>query len=653
MKLLKITLLGLWGLCACNSITHAAQTDRIRFNDKDIFLNGLNLAWQSFADDIGPNPNTPRLNHFRLVFSQVHANGGNAVRLWLHTNGSKTPDWDGHFVTGPGTDTIEDLRNILDLAWEYECGLILCLWSFDMLRASFGSNVTDRAMAILTQDENRQSYIENSLIPMVSELAGHPAIIAWEIFNEPEGMSNEHGWGFTRHVPMSSIQAFINQCAGAIHRTDPDVLVSNGSWAFIAASDIGSGNTNYYTDERLIAAGGDPDGTLDFYMVHYYDWAGEERSPFHKRVEHWQLDKPLVVAEFYADGGCSNCGTYPYETLHKNGYGGALGWSWTDISPDDLLYQIADATSKFPQDVLLSDKGRPIVRLNTPANKTWYAEDSPIDLSAEASDPNGSVKEVHFYISGTLASRVKGPPFSTGLNSWPSGEHVIRAAAIDEEGYRTFGEARSIIIGRPDLTGGVALGRFEAEDAAFSGLAEASSNDASGGAYLTMQGSGSITWTIEDVPITGPYNMIIGYNLIYDSPKTNIFSVNRSGDMSVTFSGTVDEWAEMTVPVDLQKGTNTIRVTPSWGWMIFDYIDFRGNEDATSFAIEVNAVLDSGNAWLSYYAPPGVSYDLWFSEDLINWSPVQSDLPQSTPSSMSHQPNEDLSARYYRILPTP
>src|SRR5690606_4580683 len=73
--------------------------------------------------------------------------------------------------------------------------------------------------------------------------------------------------------------------------------------AFYDALHANQGNYNYYTDERLIAAGGDADGYLDFYTVHYYEWAGTSLSPFHHDAEAWGLDKPLAIAEFFMGGG--------------------------------------------------------------------------------------------------------------------------------------------------------------------------------------------------------------------------------------------------------------------------------------------------------------------------------------------------------------
>lgn len=332
-----------------------ADHSRIRFNDQDLFLNGLNLAWgqypyggPSFANDIGPDPNTPNMSHFTEVLNKLGANGANCMRFWLHTNGAYTPQWNGSTVIGPGKDSISDLKAILDLAWEHKISIIPCLWSFDMLGKKYGNTITDRAKDLLTKPDCRQSYIDNSLVPMVTALKGHPAILAWEIFNEPEGMSNEHGWEHTLHVPMDSIQAFINLCASAIHRADPNAKVTNGAFTFISCTDIGK-HVNYYSDERLIEAGGDPNGTLDFYSVHYYDWAGEAYSPFLHPASHWKLDKPIVIAEFYPN--CKYCTTTSYEALYQNGYAGALAWSWTDVPPKEMLDHIRAISTSHKQEI--------------------------------------------------------------------------------------------------------------------------------------------------------------------------------------------------------------------------------------------------------------------------------------------------------------
>jgi hypothetical protein len=336
-----------------------AASNRIFYNNQNLFLSGVNLAWQYFADDIGPNPSTPDMAFFDDVFSQFQANGGNCMRLWLHTNGANTPAWSGNTVTGPGTNTIADLQTILDDTWSHKVSVICCLWSFDMLRPQYGSTITDRANAILTDDPCQQSYINNCLIPMVQALKGHPAIVAWEIFNEPEGMTSEFGWKGVNRVPMANIQKFINRCAGAIHRTDPNAKVTNGAVTFATTADVGSGNKNYYTDAQLIAAGGDPNGYLDFYCVHFYDWMGTPRSPFTHPCSYWGLDKPLVVAEFPPPpSGCKGCGTTPFETLYKNGYAGALTWAWTerDSNHASILGQMNAMRTAHQSDVEIIKK---------------------------------------------------------------------------------------------------------------------------------------------------------------------------------------------------------------------------------------------------------------------------------------------------------
>lgn len=363
----------------------------LSYNGDELFLSGGNVAWNAFARDVGPAPRHPEMSTFTDIFRQVHQNQGNTLRLWLHTNGAHTPAWDDSTVVGPGENTIRDLRALLDEAQQHRVGLVVCLWSFDMLRRSYGSDITNRTHALLTDRDKAESYVQNALVPMVNALGDHPALLAWEVFNEPEGMTTEFGWEAIRHVPFADIQRFVNLTAGAIHRTEPDALVTSGAWSFSVLTDAGLPRTtekrppaetlsptqlraiqqhlarrtarpvsaeaarsfyrgyrksshdprNYYRDDRLIEAGGDDRGTLDFYSVHYYEWAGIEQSPFHHDLSTWDLDKPVVVGEFFL-GGAHHGGDGDsdsiygvawddlYTTLYDRGYAGALGWQWFD-----------------------------------------------------------------------------------------------------------------------------------------------------------------------------------------------------------------------------------------------------------------------------------------------------------------------------------
>ncbi len=307
--------------------------DLLVHNGQPLFLSGMNLAWLNFADDLG--------NFNEALFTQrmddLSEAGGNTCRWWLHTNGSKSPQFNSEgVVSGIHADDLSNLKIALDIAYERGITMMLCLWSFDMLQDNAGAANWPRNKALIEDAQKTQAYIDNALIPMVESVKGHPGIIAWEIFNEPEGMNQDVAWAgwTTQKTNTTAIQQFINLTAGAIHRTDPEAKVSNGSWNILVLSDVGS-FTNYYTDEKLIAAGGDADGTLDFYMVHYYpEHFGTTMSPFHNPASHWGLDKPLVIGEFSAKGistpnggGSTLTPEQAYAYAIENGYAGALSWT--------------------------------------------------------------------------------------------------------------------------------------------------------------------------------------------------------------------------------------------------------------------------------------------------------------------------------------
>lgn len=416
-------------------ITNTNNSTPVSRNNNFQFINGINIAWVNYGRDIGRESNGtvyhPDMTAFSNIMDQVANAGGDVIRWWFHTNGSTNPVFDSNddFVAPNPSFFATDLIAVLDLAASKGIKLQICLWSFDMLKGSQWNVNSARNKKILTQEAYLQAYLNNALLPLVNAVGNHPGLYAWEIFNEPEGMTLQYAahWpDFTDRVTMTNIQWMINKTTAAIKTAQPNVKVTNGALGFVTGTTNSSnGYVNEYTDQKLIAAGGQANGVLDLYNIHYYDWAGTNGSPFHTPFVNTNLDKPTVIAEYYPINTfgvtAANLGT----TLLQNGWSGSLVWSWTDRPWNEIEPVLLNLNSVLS----ISD-------FNTTKNITFYPNPVKDRITIE-----GLSKDTEFVITDLfgkiLAKKTIGIE-NTGIDfsSFPNGIYILNFEELGINGVK-------------------------------------------------------------------------------------------------------------------------------------------------------------------------------------------------------------------------
>ena len=313
------------------------------YNGKKIFFSGTNLAWSDYNSDVGASPLDE--NAWRKAVEGTRAAGGNAIRWWLFNNMSQSPTIDPatHLVTGPKENTIANMKKALDIAEEYGVMVSMCLFSHNLMEPNqWGIYANEKlditANELLFEDAGTKAFIDNVLIPVVKAIGNHKALMTWEVFNEPEGMTSECSGWTPKKMALAKIQKFTNKVAAAIHTTNPELLVSTGS--------VNIKYQKYWNDAALIEAGGEANGTLDFFQTHYYPyWQDDAVSPFVNTAAQMATtygydSKPMIIGEFPASGWAGD--TYRsnfaakteisteqcYRKAFDGGYAGALAWQY-------------------------------------------------------------------------------------------------------------------------------------------------------------------------------------------------------------------------------------------------------------------------------------------------------------------------------------
>lgn len=315
----------------------------LQYNGKKIFFSGTNLAWADYNSDVGDSPLNE--NAWRKAVEGTRAAGGNSIRWWLFNNMSQSPaiNTTTHLVSGLKENTINNMKKALDIAEEYGVMVSMCLFSHNLMEPNqwgiyAGDKLDFEANQKLFNDDGTKAFIDNALIPVVKAIGNHKALMSWEVFNEPEGMTTECGGWTAQKMELAKIQKFTNKVAAAIHTVAPELLVSTGS--------VNIQYQKHWNDTALIKAGDEQNGTLDFFQTHYYPYyQADAVSPFMNTAAQMAASygydsKPMIIGEFPASGWSGDTYTSSmaakteisteecYRKAFDGGYAGALAWQY-------------------------------------------------------------------------------------------------------------------------------------------------------------------------------------------------------------------------------------------------------------------------------------------------------------------------------------
>lgn len=300
--------------------------DKLVVDGKELWINGVNSAWDNWNDFGGAFSLEFWMEHFR----KLHDAGCNASRIWISCNGDvgMKISADGNFE-GAETAHWEDLDDLFTLAENYQIYLMPTVQSFDHYKEE---NQTHEAWRTMVQDNDKiDKYVDNYIVPLVQRYGKSDYFWAVDLCNEPDWVVENPECGM---LDWKYLQSYFARASAAIHENS-NVLVTVGLAMIKYNSDDIMGN--YISDDALQKILGDNSkydkskAYVDFYSTHWYPWMianwGTNYSQSPKDYKQ-DISKPCIIAELPAKtSDVSNYDiTSVYEQAYKNGWKGVMAW---------------------------------------------------------------------------------------------------------------------------------------------------------------------------------------------------------------------------------------------------------------------------------------------------------------------------------------
>ena len=217
--------------------------------------------------------------------------------------------------------------------------------------------------------------------------------------------------------------------------------------------------------------------------------------------------------------------------------------------------------------------GAPEVAITAPASGTSFELSTPVTLTANASDDDGTIASVSFYANGVLIGTDNNSPYSATWNPSTTGAYTITAKAIDNEGNETTSYGVNVTINVPQ-------GPYNGIRHQLPGIVQLEHFDVGGNGSAYYDGSaGSETGETfradEDVDIEACSDVDGGYNIGWSTAGEWLeysVEVSAAGTYDVEIRVACDGDGRT---IDVQIGTtilNDIAIPNTGGWQTWETI---------------------------------------------------------------------------------
>jgi hypothetical protein len=239
------------------------------------------------------------------------------VRLFVFGDGRASPEFTGSgHVSGLDAVFFRDFDVLVDAAARANVWVMPVLLDFHWCdeRRTVSDVPLGGHADVIREPDKRRTFLD-VLERVLQQYGHHPAIVAWDIINEPEWVipdlpDRDPAEALAvpvEPVPLADFQEFVRACADRVHRLTDDFVT------------VGSARRKWLKSWQGLG--------LDFYQFHWYEKFALSGEPFPwPHASELGLDRPVVIGEVPRHGTGISPAAF-IEAAQTQGYPALLFWS--------------------------------------------------------------------------------------------------------------------------------------------------------------------------------------------------------------------------------------------------------------------------------------------------------------------------------------